>query len=1182
MHSLLLTVLSCVVAAPPGGPREPRPSNETEKTLMTLTRAALEAGALGIGREPKSGDLVFRVADREKLRRVLLARKQLLTPDYRSAIVAICFTSGRASRRDDSLKQVMAIQLEIMAEELKDPLTRAWSAACNARVAEVQGKFDAALKGYQQASRQFAEAKEPLPQIYCRLWVGGVHQKQGKLELAQKSRQEALTLLDRLRRQPDLTDPARLQQIAQLSAQLRDFKNALEFYQRALTALKKQHSRPHPSVAAVLERMAALHAARNDRERALACRLEALAIREKLPEDEGLASSLEAVGHWHFDQDDHDRALPYFQRALAIRRKLYGTFHDAVADLLHVVGVCHLHRGEYKEALAAQQEALRQRQILHGKFNPLAATCLSEIGNTYRRQGEFSKARDYYLQDLAMQRQFHGNRPHRDVAISLTNVGIACHEQGDYAQAFRYHQQALEMFRQVFPTPTVETAQALTEMGLTCQPLGKPDRARKCLEEALALKRKLYPGAHPLVLVSVNNLLVLCLEQGDDKRAQELATEVRDLLARLPNPRHPVVLHTRMRLVQAYHSTRQYAAALKAVDETLALLRLATDAPFDLDKLRAADLQPLPLTVQLLHARGAILDSALPDRPTPAQLAACERSYSLALAVVQRVRREVLQRDDSKLRLGKWNYALIGRHIDVCRRLYEQGGDPRYLEAAFTTAELGRARVFAESLGRSRAGLIGGVAPALRQREDELSRRLQTCERQIEKAQARPGPDSPQQLLRLWDEREQIEAALRRLSADIEAANPQYAALKYPKPCTLTEARACLNEGEVALLFAFDAQGSSVVLVEKKPASEDRGRGLAIFRLPDRQLLRQKVRTLVDREVLRSDSRTRRLGAELHRRLLGPLADRIKGKDLVILPDEVLWELPFELLVEGAGPDSAGRYLIETRRIRYAPSMTALHLIAQWERKRQQPTEPVWALGDPIFQPGDARLERPERVGQASRAVLERYLARLRGESSLAGPPARLPATRAEVQAVGKLLGGPDDVVVDLLASEATVKSLSERGLLARKRHLHLATHGILATSQGRPPSLILNLVGNDGREQLGGPNDGFLTREEVMHLQLNADLVVLSACETGKGVLHLGEGIVGLSRAFLYAGSRGVVCSLWQVDDERTAALMEALYTELKGGKVSSAEALALARRKLIAQEQAPFYWAPFILIGK
>src|SRR5262249_2228984 len=116
---------------------------------------------------------------------------------------------------------------------------------------------------------------------------------------------------------------------------------------------------------------------------------------------------------------------------------------------------------------------------------------------------------------------------------------------------------------------------------------------------------------------------------------------------------------------------------------------------------------------------------------------------------------------------------------------------------------------------------------------------------------------------------------------------------------------------------------------------------------------------------------------------------------------------------------------------------------------------------------------------------------------------------------------------------------------------------------------------------ELGGANDGFLTMQEVTHLRLNADLVVLSACKSARGEVVAGEGVLGLTRAFLYAGSRGVVCSLWSVDDDRTADLMRAMYAGPKQGK-GSAEALALARRKLIAEEQAPFYWAPFILIGK
>ena len=210
-------------------------------------------------------------------------------------------------------------------------------------------------------------------------------------------------------------------------------------------------------------------------------------------------------------------------------------------------------------------------------------------------------------------------------------------------------------------------------------------------------------------------------------------------------------------------------------------------------------------------------------------------------------------------------------------------------------------------------------------------------------------------------------------------------------------------------------------------------------------------------------------------------------------------------------------------------------------------------------------------------ALLGRYAAQRQG-----GPIwPRLPATGAEVRGIGSLFGASEKVVTGVRASENVLKTASDDGVLARQRYLHLATHGILGSGRGLPPSLILSLVGNDGTEQLGGVNDGFLTMAEVTYLKLNADLVVLSACQTARGERVPSEGFLGLTRSFLYAGSRGVVCSLWHVDDERTAAFMQAMYGRLKEGK-SSAEALALARRQMIAEEQAPFYWASFILIGK
>jgi CHAT domain-containing protein len=157
----------------------------------------------------------------------------------------------------------------------------------------------------------------------------------------------------------------------------------------------------------------------------------------------------------------------------------------------------------------------------------------------------------------------------------------------------------------------------------------------------------------------------------------------------------------------------------------------------------------------------------------------------------------------------------------------------------------------------------------------------------------------------------------------------------------------------------------------------------------------------------------------------------------------------------------------------------------------------------------------------------------------------------------------------------------SQSGAPARCRYVHFATHGILGRGKHQLPALVLSLVGNDGRQDDYGSDDGFLRLDDVLNLRLNADLVVLSACQSGQGQMHNGEGVSGLARAFLYAGCRGVVCSLWSVDDKETAELMKGMYGRLKE-KQPAREALREAKLDMIKAGKAPLYWAPFVLIGE
>jgi CHAT domain-containing protein len=428
--------------------------------------------------------------------------------------------------------------------------------------------------------------------------------------------------------------------------------------------------------------------------------------------------------------------------------------------------------------------------------------------------------------------------------------------------------------------------------------------------------------------------------------------------------------------------------------------------------------------------------------------------------------------------------------------------------------------------------------------------------------QTRPALErNVKEIARLLGRRQEYQADLQKWQIETERDHPRYVDLQSPTACSLTEARACLGRDEVALLYVTGSAESFVVVLEASAETSDGG--LTIARLPGRRELAEWVYAVLDRDNLTA-VRDRALEAEGYRLLVAPVADRIRGKNLVIVPTGDLCLLPFELLVDQVDPKTgAVRYLGEERRVRYAPSMTVLHLQRQWDMKRAKPERMLWALGDPVYEAGD-----PRAGGQPLSAADIRLQ--------------RLPNAARELAAVRDACGAGDDVVVSgLKASEEAVKKLSANGDLACYRYVHFATHGVLGLDEGRQPSLVLSLVGNDGKAGPHGVNDGLLQMDEVLRLRLNADLTVLSACETGKGRLYNGEGVRGLARAFMHAGSRGVVCSLWQVRDRETTDFMTDFYRELRAGR-AAAEALRVAKLEMIRAGKPPLYWAPFVLVGE
>jgi CHAT domain-containing protein len=494
----------------------------------------------------------------------------------------------------------------------------------------------------------------------------------------------------------------------------------------------------------------------------------------------------------------------------------------------------------------------------------------------------------------------------------------------------------------------------------------------------------------------------------------------------------------------------------------------------------------------------------------------------------------------------------LSRTDDLTALPAEQRGQTP-AEVAFHYAEAARARLLSEQIARTFVGAAERDLPAdVRERERALQSQAM--------AELRRGVPYDQSA---------AYAEFQRFVESLRKSYPDYATLKYPVPVSARQVP--LKDNEALVSYAILDKRVAIWLLR-------RGEPVRLFTIP---VGRDDVLATAEafrRSVSVAGGRLPAFDAvaadKLYRWLLAePLALVPAGATVVVVPDGVLSTLPFEAL----GPASAGSapaFAGARYTFTYMPSATVLTFERTAKRVRGvATTRPLLAVGDPVYED----VERPSASPQPTRRALATRSAReaIRQRGLPLFDP--LPATRVEVTRIAATLGVPPDspdIRLGRAANERDIKALD----LDAYRYVHFATHGILAGDVPyiNQPALVLSQTADLGGE------DGFLTMSEVLKLPLRADMVVLSACQTALGREVTGEGVVGLTRAFLYAGSRAAVVSLWPVDDASTALFMGRFYEHVKAGQ-PPARALARAKQDLRAEARYahPFYWAPFVFFG-
>jgi CHAT domain-containing protein len=431
------------------------------------------------------------------------------------------------------------------------------------------------------------------------------------------------------------------------------------------------------------------------------------------------------------------------------------------------------------------------------------------------------------------------------------------------------------------------------------------------------------------------------------------------------------------------------------------------------------------------------------------------------------------------------------------------------------------------------------------------------------------------EISRLEDEYQQVQAAIRKSS-------PQYSALTQPQPLGLKEIQQQLDPDTLLLEYSLGAERSYLWVV-----SHDSLKSYVLPRREEIQRIAQHAYQLLtarsvfdsteapverNSRIRNADREFQQASRDLSRMILAPAGGDLKSKRLVIVAAGALQYVPFAALsvptLEGERP------LIMQHEIVSLPSASAFAVQRQNLANRELAPKTLAVIADPVFSTGDPRFKSGAKpVPQNSTRSLVHAPASAAG-TQLSIP--RLPFTRSEADRILAVArAGSNLKALDFRANRAMATS----GELGKYRYVHFATHGYLDTTRAGLSAIVLSLFDEEGK-----PQDGFLRTHDIYNLKLPAELVVLSACETGLGKDVQGEGLEGLTRGFMYAGARRVVVSLWTVNDRATASLMHRLYTEILQNNKTPAAALRAAQIEMLraGQWQSPYYWAPFVMQGE
>lgn len=894
--------------------------------------------------------------------------------------------------------------------------------------------------------------------------------------------------------------------------------------------------------------------------------------------------SLMLARNWHnvgviaTMRDDLDAAAEAHRRALALR-EARAPGRLAVALSLGVLGNVAMQRHDFVAAEQYQRRALAIREVQAPGSRELAWN-FGNLGIIASRRGDLAGAEEFYRQTQEiLAREDPGSL---DIARVLNNRGVVALERGDLIAASELFRGGLAIRERAVPD-SLDVASSLDNLSAVALDRGDLDEAEALAQRTLALRERIAPGSIG-VGSALNNLGQVAYERGDYAASAERRQRALAIWEKIA----PESLH----VCDGLASLAEVYEAQGRQQEAEGLLRRAAEiqakiAPASVGAARITNLLGR-LALARRDWKGAEADfesaAGVLARLAPGTEAEASALHGLGLARLGRgdqasasvpLCRAVDAIERQRTRLGgrsESRAAVSARYGDFyhdCMRvLVAQGraADAFHVLERFKAKEL--LTLLAERELLFPQDLPNDVAREMNRLDHEYDRA------QVALAGLNPEREAAEVEKTLGRLRE-LRAQAEEMRAQIAKLSPRLASLRYPAPLDAAGARALLDPGTLLLSWSVGA-AETLLFVLAADSTEIQALTLPL----KRDGLANRITAFTASIAARREDTTA-LGRALYRDLVRPATVRIASARRVLLsPDGPLHRLPFAALARDDGPGRLARpsYFVEWKPLHSVLSATVYgELQRRRPAPRGAPPSTLAAFGDPSYPGGAGGTLRDAELRSAASRGLALHA---------------LPGTRREVEAIARLFPGRSQVFLAEAATEESVRSLG-----ADVRFLHLACHGIFDSRMPMNSSLALSVpaAGPEAHE------NGLLQAWEIIErLRLEVDLATLSACETAVGGEMGGEGLIGLTRAFLYAGARSVLSSLWKVEDESTSTLMSHLYRQLRAGRPKD-EALRAAQLELLrggaraggrsrgigglaargGSLRHPFYWAAFQLSG-